>query len=356
MSDKLKKVVDKILLEKKELIVSKLHTVQEQILSSLESLADLDNFNDYTIPKGIDFSDSNTVKENKNNSIDEVHKYSKEIASAVNQLGLINNLLEGINKFSKRSALFLLRDDKLVGWKGKGFKGVEGSISDEEVKKVFFSLSADTVFKKVLNSKEAYFGKPNSQPDDHLMYSRFGGKLPEKVFILPFFVKGKPQAVIYADSFNGESLYSKEIEILSTVGEMSLDLLPLKQKILAKVKTQEFVDDPQGQTKVEGGDTASIKADPRESTSEIPFQSVKANDPARKARVIIDDIILYQPDVVRDGLANRNLGMILKDTLEQAKEEFLRKYDNLAIFEEQLINHLAKGDKEALNGYNFETV
>lgn len=354
MSDEVKKAVDKILLEKKDLIISKLHNVQEQILNSLESLADFDDFNNYSLPDNLGISGS--VSDKADNTIDQIHKYTKEIASAVNQLSLINNLLEGINSFCKRSALFLLRDDKLVGWKGKGFTGFDNSITDEEVKKVFFSLSADTVFKKVLNTKEAYLGKPNSQPDDHLMYSRFGGDLPDMVFILPFFVKGKPQAVIYTDSFNGEDILSKEIEILATVGEMSLDLLPLKQKILAKVKTQEFLDDPQGQTKIESGDSASIKVDPRESTSEIPFQSVKANDPARKARVIIDDIILYQPDVVKEGLANRNLGIILKDTLEQAKEEFLRKYDNLEVFEEQLINHLAKGDKEALNGYNFETV
>jgi hypothetical protein len=355
MSDKIKKVVDKILIEKKDLMVAKLHNVQEQILNSLESLADLGDFNNYELPDNLDTFVSGSEK--ADNAIEQIHKYTKEIAAAVNQLSLINNLLEGISNFCNRAALFLLRDDKLVGWKGKGFSGIEGSITDDEVKKVFFSLSADTVFKKVLNTKEVYLGKPNSQSDDHLMYSRFGGSLPDKVFVIPFFVKGKPQAVIYTDVFGGSEIFSKEIEILATVGEMSLDLLPLKQKILAKVKTQEFVDDPQGQTKIENEDTASgIKTDPKENTSEIPFISVKANDPARKARVIIDDIILYQPDVVKDGLANRNLGTVLKDTLEQAKEEFLRKYDNLAVFEEQLINHLAKGDKEALNGYNFETV
>ncbi len=31
--------------------------------------------------------------------------------------------------------------------------------------------------------------------------------------------------------------------MISTVGEMSLDLLPLRQKILAKVKTKEFVEE-----------------------------------------------------------------------------------------------------------------
>ncbi len=357
MADPLKSVIDKILVEKKGLVISKLHSIQEGILNQLETLTQLEGFDAYTIPEGLSIGAGDSSKDNP---IDHIHKFTKEISSAVNQLGLINNLLDGLSHYCQRSSLFLLRDDKLVGWKGKGFSASGGSIDDEEIKKVFFSLSADTIFKKVLNSKESYYGAPNSQSDDHLIYSRFGGDLPSNVFVLPFFVKGKPQAVIYTDIFQSGSIQRKEIEILATVGEMSLDLLPLKQKIMAKVKTQEFVEDPHEQTKVEASEAAPEKKAPEviapDVSSDVPFQSIKLNDPARKARVIINDIIMYNPDVVKNGLTNKNLGDVLKDTLEQAKEEYLRKYDDLTVFEEQLVKILAKGDRSALNGYNFTKI
>lgn len=355
MSDSLKSTIDKILVEKKGLVISKLHKVQEDIMNHLEDIKNIEGFDTYVLPEGLKIAGDESENRTEENPIDHIHKYTKEISASVNQLSLINNLLEGINHYCQRSALFLLRDDKLVGWKGKGFSGSAGSIGDDEIKRVFFSLSADTIFKKVLNSKDRYLGTPNSQADDHLIYSRFGGDLPDKVFVLPFFVKGKPQAVIYADIFKEGAIKSKEIEILSTVGEMSLDLLPLKQKILAKVKTQEFIEDPQAQTKMEISDPGPAKTEP-EIAPNAPFQSVKLNDPARKARVIINDIIMYNPDVVKEGLANKNLGDVLKDTLDQAKEEYLRKYDDLAVFEEQLVSILAKGDREALNGYKFERI
>ena len=196
-----------------------------------------------------------------------LNEYVKKIAAASNQLLLIGSIIEGINRFCDRAALFLLRDDKLVGWKGKGFSGENGQISDEELKKIFFSLSANTVLKSVIETKKSYMGDPLCKPDDFLIYNRFGGGKPKKILVLPFLVKGKPQAVIYADSLTGAPIKAKLIEILATVGELSLDMLPIRQKLLAKIKTQEFVED----TDVEAQDPGAYRRtrenvgpDPRE--------------------------------------------------------------------------------------------
>jgi hypothetical protein len=45
---------------------------------------------------------------------------------------------------------------------------------------------------------------------------------------------------------------------------------------------------------------------------------------------------------------------VLKDTLIQAKELYMKKAHDVKHFEAQLINTLARGDKAALKGYNFE--
>lgn len=348
--EEFRKLMDGILNQKINLFHSRVDSAVNFIIEQMEKAKEPGEFYNYDIPKDIE---SKLVKKEsgKEEKIDSIHKYIRNISTAANQLNLINNFLEGINHFCSRAALFLLREDKLVGWKGSGFSAQGGGISDEEIKKVFFSLSANTIFKYVLEKRKPYTGLPSSQPDDHLVYSRFGGGRPEKIFVAPFFVKGKPQAIIYTDSFNGKIIGEKEIEIISTVGEMSLDLLPLRQKLLAKVETRKYDEGVD-----EKPDFDAYPTSVETISDEKTVHSIKANDPERLARVIINDIILYNKTVVEDGRAHRNLYNVLQDTIAQAKELYLNKFTDLAAFERQLIETLAKGDKEALKGYRFETI
>jgi len=364
--EELKKLIDEIVAAKRDSVFSKIDVVTNNIIEQLEDLKDLNDFLQYEIPENFKMAAPAPVKEP---AVDRLHDYIDKISSAVNQLDLITSFLEGINAFCSRAALFLLREDKLVGWKGKGFSGQGGEIGDEEIKKIFFSLSANTTFKHVLDRRQGFFGPPSSQPDDHLIYSRFGGQVPDRILTLPFFVKGKPQAVIYTDTFQGRPIGRKEIEIIATVGEMSLDLLPLRQKILAKVKTQEFQDDPDdGRTPMPHQSyppqqaytppPVSIPAPQRPAPPRPapPPTQVRENDPDRLARVIVNDIILYNQKQVEDALRNGTLYETLQNTILQSRELYLNKFSDLSIFERQLVETLARGNKDALKGYNFETL
>lgn len=349
--EEFRKLIDGILNQKIEVFHSRVDSAINTIIAQMEEVKDPGELSTYEIPRDIELKlqKKEPAREEK---IDSIHKYIKNIATAANQLNLINNFLEGVNHFCTRAALFLLREDKMVGWKGSGFSAHGGGISDEEVKKVFFSLSANTIFKYVLEKRKSYSGAPAPQPDDHLIYSRLGGDKPDRIFVTPFFVKGKPQAIVYTDSFGGKVIGEKEIEIISTVGEMSLDLLPLRQKILAKVKTREYVEEEEE----EKPDFEPYPTSLETFSDEKTVHSIKANDPERLARVIINDIILYNKTVVEDGRAHGNLFSVLKDTILQAKELYLNKFSDMAAFERQLIETLAKGDKNALKGYRFETL
>jgi hypothetical protein len=340
--EKLKKLIDGILDERRDRVYEKMDQVTNNIIIQLENLKELGDFQEYTIPKDFEFYE----KPREGKTIDILHRYIRKLSLSANQLDLINNFLEGVNQFCTRAALFLLREDKLVGWKGKGFSAVEGAIGDEEIKKIFFSLSANTIFKYVLEKQKSYSGRPTSQADDHIIYSRFGGPVPEKIFTLPFFVKGKPQAVIYADTFAGKPIGEKEIEIIATAGEMSLDLLPLRQKILAKVRTREYPEEEEEEAPAESHDA-----------NDLTVASVKENDPERLARVIVNDIYLYNKNKVDDALdAGENLYEALQNTIMQSRELYLNKFNDLSPFERQLVETLAKGKRELLKGYHFEKI
>lgn len=279
--------------------------------------------------------------------IENLHSFVKKVASSVNQINLISNLLRGINVFCSRTAIFLLRDDKLVGWGGAGIMNGSEPMKDSDIKKIFFSISADTVFKDVLENKKPFTGSPDSHTDNHLIYSRFGNITPDSIQVIPFFVKGKPQAVVYADVISGAQMGSKEIEILSIVGEMSLDLLPIRQRIIAKVKTQEYQEEPESKSDSFQKVVVSAESKPIE---------IKESDPERLARVIVNDMILYNRQQVEDARAGKRVYEELRATILQSKELYLSKHTDLRPFEIQLVETLADGDREALNGYEFETI
>ncbi len=343
-NEEIRVFVEKVINEKVQLLLNRIDAFQSSVFRDIEKLKDMDELARFSLPKELAGRD-----EDADGAADvaTLNEFVKKISGASNQLLLIGGIIEGINRFCDRAALFLLRDDKLVGWRGKGFSGENGQISDEELKRIFFSLSANTVLKAVIETKKSYAGDPLHKPDDFLIYNRLGGGKPKRILVLPFFVKGKPQAVIYADSLSGAPIRSKPIEILATVGELSLDLLPIRQKLLAKIKTQEFVEDTEVEQRI---------YETHEEELEKTSAPVRENDPERYARVIINDIILYNKKVVEDGIRNRNLYEVLKETLLQAKELFLRRSSDVRYFEEQLVTVLAKGDRAALKGYKFEAL
>jgi hypothetical protein len=350
--------------EKREEIKAHIEEARDEIFLKLEKLKHLDCLEGLEVPEEL-CKPLPPPPPSGPDPMEVLHSHVAQIAKAINQLSLIDSLLTGIAGFSGRAALFLIRDDKLVGWSGKGFSTVPDSIKDEEVKKVFFSLSANTTFKSVLTERKPYFGPPLAHADDHLIFSRFGGLNPEKILVLPFSVKGKPQAVIYCDARQKQKIGNQEISILSAVGEMSLDLLPIRQKIMTRIETQKF-DEPVTTSipaVIHPGETAQeidideelARTPPPTAVSKPPqMPGFTGVDPERKARVIINDIILYNRKAVEDGRMNRNLFQVMGDTILQAKEEYLRKCTELDIFERNLIDILGDGDRDTLEGYPFE--
>ncbi|MCK5219967.1 MAG: hypothetical protein KAR14_00170, partial [Candidatus Aminicenantes bacterium] len=139
----------------------------------------------------------------------------------------------------------------------------------------------------------------------------------------------------------------KEIELISIVGEMSLDLLPIRQRIMAKVKTQEYDEEPK--SKSDSFQKVVVSAESK------PIV-IKESDPERLARVIVNDMILYNRQQVEDARSNKRVYDELKGTILQSKELYLSKHKNLRPFEIQLVETLADGDRESLNGYKFETI
>lgn len=345
VQDSLKEICTKAINEKLHAFMNRLDDFQNNVNMEIDALKKVEGFLEVEINEPLP-DIPGPADPGAGWELAVLHDYIDRISQSGNQLSLIQNLLEGINQFSARAALFLLKDDKLVGWKGRGFRGGGGEISDDDIKSVFFSLSADTVFRRTLEQKKPFEGPADQHADDFLIYDRLGLEKPPLILVIPFLVKGKPQAVIYCDGDQEKALHRQGIEILARVGEMSLDLLPLRQKIMARVKTQEFSESMEKEESVQSGTLDNEKT----------TTSFREGDPERLAKVIVNDIILYNRKVVDDGIRNGNLYEVLADTIMQSRELYLKKFSDLYHFENQLLQTLAQGNRKALSGYDFVTI
>jgi len=370
-AERIKEAVDQILDQRRDLLAQQLEEVRRALNAQIDQVASFEDFYLYDLPE--DILAPPALPPPLTQNVDIIHHYGQQIASALTQQALIALTLEAIQNFCTRAAFFLVRDDKLTGWKGAGFSSIPGSIGDDDLKTVFFSLSAQTIFRQVLNTQTPYQGPLPAQQDDHLILSRLNGPAPREALILPFLVKGKPLAAIYCDRLDPQEMGRKEIEILTLLGAMSLDLLPIRQKILTRVKTQEFVEadvtpQPPGRPQPApppppvrpAAPAPKPTQDPNEVTHvelpDTPLPGIRKPDPERKARVIINDIILYNVARVEEGIRNGNLYELMGDTIRQARDEYLRHFNDLSIFEKQLVQLLAKGHKEVLQGFPFSTL
>lgn len=352
MENKMKEAIDSFLAEKSNQIANQVSSSEDVIFAELEKIKKMSGDLDFQPPGGW------TKESGDHRSIRIIHQYTLSVSQSMNQMKLISTMLEAVGHFCSRAAFFLLRDDKLVGWRGKGFDESDSEMTDKGIKSMFVSLSADTTFKAVLQKKEVFRGGPRDHKDNHLIFNRFGDSLPGEIVVFPFLVKGKPQAVFYVDRMGKRETFGlQEIEILIQMGEMSLDLLPLKQKMKARVKTQKFLEDDGGDEAEEPRprpDEAGItKETPRGEETDLNPQQEKAR---RYARVTISDIVLYNKEKVEQARENRNIFEVLEDTIMQAKEAYLMKHNDLLFFEKELLDSLALGDKEALKGYRFEKI
>lgn len=119
--EEVKNLVEKVINEKIQLLLNRIDAFQSNVFKNIEKLKDFNDLVEFNLPD--DFTDEKEAVDTAEEIL-VLNEYVKKIAAAQNQLILIGSVIEGINHFCDRAAIFLLRDDKLVGWKGKGFSAM----------------------------------------------------------------------------------------------------------------------------------------------------------------------------------------------------------------------------------------
>ena len=104
-------------------------------------------------------------------------------------------LLEFCAPYLSRRLLLVVRQGKVIGWRGDG-----SDIDRLAIRDLSIALDRPSVFAKVSKESEYWRGPMPKMPADRPLSRALGGIPPAESVILPMFVSGKPLGFLYGDN------------------------------------------------------------------------------------------------------------------------------------------------------------
>lgn len=174
--------------------------------------------------RGIELAASESSRAKASSDMAIVKSAISEINEQKSQAEILKALINRAASFAPRVAFFVIKGEQATGWRGRGF---EGSVGDDAIQQISFSVNADTVIGSAAKGLATWSGEPGSHSEDQLLQSRLGEEPPQRVVAIPLTVRGRAVAVLYADSagLDSESINLEALETLVTVSGMAVELL-----------------------------------------------------------------------------------------------------------------------------------
>jgi hypothetical protein len=247
------------------------------------------------------------------------------------QAEILRQLLEGQARFAGRVALFVVRGTTIHGWQGTGFT------DNEFVKTVTLNTSADLVA-QAIQERAPVSGR--TVEFDPAFIAAIAAPAEDSCLVLPLVVKDKVAALIYADGGTA-SPGACDVSALSVLTRWAA--LWLELSALRKLGP--------GATDHARQSTPS-QAAPR--GAEEPELHRKAR---RFAKLLVEEIKLYNQPRVVEGKLNRDLYERLKEDIEKSRATYDKRYRETPVasadyFNQELIRILADNDVSLL-GQSF---
>ena len=136
-------------------------------------------------------------------------------------------VLSFAHSYFKRSALFITRLGKVVGWYGMG-DGINATM----VKSVMLPLDEPSIFKSVFDSQAFFLGAVPETKYNDLFLNAIGGEKPQSAFLIPILFKGQVVNILYGDNGDGQAapFDISDLLILAPKVPLAFEQLILKKK------------------------------------------------------------------------------------------------------------------------------
>lgn len=321
------------------------------------------------------------------------------IQSGTTQREILRALLDNTVRYSGRGALFVVKAGAATGWQGRGFsKDGDDTIKD-------FALNVTVgVPEQALRSRMPFSGTTGDIDPEFV--SQFGAPADDRVLVLPLLLKEKVAALVYADAGaeGGGKLDAAAVELLVLATSAWLEVASLRKQAAKEEQSGDApsekiesapppaqsapahsdpfaghapkhvapvpeaipvppvaVEQPVAVAQAEPVISAAAAAAPAPATDAFANLSPEDADVHRKAqrfaRLLVDEIKLYNQVKVSEGRKNKDLYDRLKEDIDKSRITFQKRYGSTAAggadyFSQELVRSLAEDDTSIM-GSNF---
>jgi hypothetical protein len=316
-----------------------------------------------------------------------------EIQLGTTQREILRALLDSCARYAARVALFVVKGGNATGWQGRGFS------SNDAVKDFALDASAPAVVRAV--SDRAVVEAQSADFDARFLQD-FGPPTSAEARLLPLVLKDKVAALVYADggTEGPSSLDAGALDLLVLSAGAWLEVNSVRKqahKELAAERaetgpaaaaqaavpyTDPFAahvpghamaaaaaaEAPPAAASIASADATAAVVEPEPvvaaaAATSPAAPSVTETDQAiqqkaqRFARLLVDEIKLYNQAKVAEGRKNKDLYDRLKEAIEKSRATYAKRYGNTLAasgdyFQNELIRSLAEDDISIM-GANF---
>lgn len=308
------------------------------------------------------------------------------IHAGMTQKEILRALLDAGSDYGARVALFVVKAGAALGWQSRGFG------DDEAIKDFPLDMNAGPAAHAYQNR---IVTPGNIAEMDQRFVRRFGGPENEQVLVLPLVLKDKVAALLYADGGAGGVLDAPSLELLVMATSSWLEVTSLRKQFqkdvteavtglsapaAPPVQTVSSFPDPfaghvpkhtasrapepePAAEVVEVAAHAASAAASAPAAATDPFAGMSPDDAEthrkaqRFARLLVDEIKLYNQAKVNEGRRHKDLYDRLKEDIEKSRATYQKRYGSTAAasgdyFQKEVVRNLAEEDL-AVMGSNF---
>ncbi len=257
-------------------------------------------------------------------------------------------LLEACRDVAPRSAVFLVRQNRVMGW---GSVGYSPEVTRQQ--RTFSTPVGEGWVGQLAASDETVLSaRPSTEADPD-----FGQPTTTEAVGIVVRVKGRPIAVVLAERCLDEFPWAPHaVGTLVTVAQLRLELdlalrkLATETPAVAPTQTPAPAPTPTAQVATPIPEVAEPQTTEIAPVAETPAEeNPELKAPRRFARLVATDIRLYNEEAVALGRKNGDLVKRLGDQLGRGKEAYLKRHGELGplaltLLHEAYVQILAGGD------------
>jgi hypothetical protein len=263
------------------------------------------------------------------------------------QADILSGLLDGVAKLSSRSALFVVRGTALAGWQARG-------LTDDNIRGLSIDGSKGLAARAI--HERASCSAPAAEFDSTFA-QKYGNPWNGNSTLFPLIVKDKVAAILYCDSGRqaGRDTDYSAVEVLTRFTCLWLEHAAGRKSAATGADAGSHdAHSPAAGTPSLGAIAAKPVVAPAAPVSRIPTEEQDLHDKAKRfAKLLVDEIKLYNQSKVAEGKQNRDLYKLLREDIEKSRATYDKRYGSTPVasakyFDAEIVRILADNDRSLL--------